>query len=111
MTILNVFEQKHSVLPLHADVFARAIYQGKNVTVSHSYMLAHGYAEIHMHEESEHIFYVLKGALKASDGKTTHIVKEGCAVIAPPGEMHEITGTGDCDCEYIVVTCPPAKWK
>jgi len=71
-------------------------------------MLAHGGAEMHVHQDSEHVFYVLKGELQVDDGKTKKVVTKGQALIVEAGEPHQVTGTGSMDCEYLLVTCPPA---
>ena len=73
MRVIEVGGIRTNVLPKHHDVFAREI-RGpesgdKKVTVLHNVLLAHGSAEMHVHPESEHIFYVLRGELQVSDGK------------------------------------------
>lgn len=115
MRVVEVGALKAGVLPQHYDVFAREIWGpgcgGKKVTVLHNVMLAQGGAEMHVHEESEHIFFVLKGELKVSDGKDTFLVTEGNGLIIGAGDPHEVTGTGKIDCEYIAITSPPVTWK
>ena len=115
MIIVEVGALKTSVLPQHENVFAREIRGlgngGKNVSVSHNFMLAHGGAEMHVHEESEHIFYVLKGELCVYDGSSPRIVTEGNALIVAAGELHQITGNGRVDCEYLLITSPPVMWS
>lgn len=77
------------------------------MAVSHAVMLAHGGAEMHVHAESEQIFYVLAGELKVYNGKETSIVSAGQWLVTEAGEPHQVTGSGRMDCQYITVTCPP----
>ena len=101
-----------SVLPQHDKCFYREIYGPRSgcdaCVVAHNYMFADGGAEMHVHEKSEHIFYVIKGALKYNNGKDEPIiVNAGESVVAHPGEPHEVTGTGNEDVEYMVFSVPP----
>lgn len=101
--------------PQHYRCFSREIYgpqSGCNTcSVVHNYILADGGAEMHVHETCEHIFYVIRGAIKFNNGKDEPvIVHAGEAIVAHPGEPHEVTGTGECDGEYIVCSAPPA-WR
>jgi len=81
MRIVQVGGLPVTVLPQHHEVFAREIWGpatgGKKVTVLHNVMLAHGGADMHTHPDSEHIFYVLTGEMKVSDGKQTVILTAG----------------------------------
>jgi mannose-6-phosphate isomerase-like protein (cupin superfamily) len=114
MRIVQVGSLPPVVRPQHHEVFAREIWGpasgGKRVTVTHSVMLATGGAEMHVHPDSEHIFYVLRGELKVYDGKETAIVSAGEGLVIAAGEPHQVTGTGRMDCEYLSITSPPASW-
>jgi mannose-6-phosphate isomerase-like protein (cupin superfamily) len=114
MRIVQVGALPVTVLPQHHEVFAREIWGpatgGKKVTVLHNVMLAHGGAEMHTHPDCEHIFYVLVGELKVTDGKQTVIVAAGQGLVIEAGEPHQVTGTGNMDCQYIAITSPPVVW-
>ena len=111
--VIQVSRIKAVEFPQHHKCFGREIYgpnSGCNTcSVVHNYMFADGGAEMHVHEKCEHIFYVIRGALKFNNGKDDPvIVRAGEAVVAHPGEPHEVTGTGGEDVEYIVCSAPPA---
>lgn len=115
MKEIKVGAIKTKVLPMHKEVFAREIWgpasKGKNVTVLHNYMLASGGAEMHIHEQNEHIFYVLKGELRVSNGNENLVISAGNSLVIEAGEPHEVRGTGNSDCEYICITSPPVIWN
>jgi len=114
MRVVQVGGLPVTVLPQHHEVFAREIWGpgtgGKKVTVLHNVMLAHGGADMHTHPGSEHIFYVLTGELKVSDGKQVVILTAGQGLVIEAGEPHQVTGTGNMDCQYLAITSPPVAW-
>jgi quercetin dioxygenase-like cupin family protein len=81
------------------------------MTMVHCVMLASGGAEMHTHPESEHLFYVLRGELKVTNGKETLIVPARQALVIEPNEPHQVTGNGRMDCEYLSITSPPIRRK
>lgn len=111
MKKVDVGAIKPVVLPKHSEVFAREIWGplsgGKNCCVVHNVMLAYGGAEMHTHDETEHIFYILRGELKVYDGEKTSVFTAGDSFVIEAGEPHEITGTGRMDCEYLAISSPP----
>lgn len=102
--------------PQHNKCFAREIVGPKTdydrCSFAYTVMLADGGAEPHVHETSDHIYYVLRGAFIYSNFKDEPVeVKAGEAILAPHGITHEVKGNGVDDCEYIVCTLPPAWAK
>jgi mannose-6-phosphate isomerase-like protein (cupin superfamily) len=67
-----------------------------------------GYAEVHVHEVAENIYYVLQGrGIVELDGKK-HLVEPHMVVHIPAGVRHGIFNTGLEDLIFIVAASPPA---
>jgi mannose-6-phosphate isomerase-like protein (cupin superfamily) len=67
-----------------------------------------GYAEVHVHEVAENIYYILQGrGIVELDGKR-HLVEPHMVVHIPAGVRHGIFNTGLEDLVFIVVASPPA---
>lgn len=65
------------------------------------------FAQEHVHEKSEEIFYFLKGSgLFVLDGER-HIVEPGMVIFVPPGTAHAIFNTGMDDLVFVVCSSPP----
>ena len=64
-----------------------------------------GFTDPHLHEDSEHLFVVLKGELGVKSAEGEIRVKPGEAVFVYPGEVHGIFNAGGGEIEYIAVTC------
>jgi quercetin dioxygenase-like cupin family protein len=115
MKVIQIGSLTPEVRPQHYEVFAREVFGprtgGHNLVMSYCVMLATGGAEMHTHPESEHVFYVLRGELKVTNGKETFIVPAHEALVIEPNEPHSVTGTGRMDCEYLSITSPPVKRK
>ncbi len=61
-----------------------------------------------VHENSDQVFYVLKGEARVSaNGKLLHVLHEGDAIMIEAGDIHAVTNECDEDCVYIAVTVPP----
>ncbi len=66
-----------------------------------------GYAEVHVHEVAENIYYILQGkGIVELDGKR-HLVEPHTVVHIPAGVRHGIFNTGVEDLVFIVVASPP----
>jgi quercetin dioxygenase-like cupin family protein len=63
-----------------------------------------GYTDPHSHDDTEHLFIVLKGELgvKGSEGEVR--IKPGEAVFVNPKQIHENFNAGGGEIEYISVT-------
>ena len=67
-----------------------------------------GYAEVHVHEIAENIYYILQGkGIVELDGKR-HLVEPHTVVHIPAGVRHGIFNTGLEDLIFIVAASPPA---
>ena len=67
-----------------------------------------GYAEVHVHEVAENIYYVLQGkGIVELDGKK-HLVEPHMVVHIPAGVRHGIFNTGLEDLIFIVAASPPS---
>ena len=67
-----------------------------------------GYAEVHVHEIAENIYYILQGkGIVELDGKR-HLVEPHMVVHIPAGVRHGIFNTGLEDLIFIVAASPPA---
>ncbi|HPK15918.1 MAG: Cupin domain protein [Firmicutes bacterium ADurb.Bin248] len=101
-------------LPMHRRVFAREIWGpgtgAMKCTVLHNVILADGAADMHVHEESEHVFIIIKGELRCRTDAEDRVYGAGEAFVVLPGVPHEVTSTGKEDGEYYVVSTPPIKW-
>jgi len=111
--IVDIDQLEKVTLPKHYDHFSREI-RGANtgnpdISVLFCEMGADGGAELHAHDKSEHIFYILEGEVQVNDGSESKIVSAGQAMVIEPGDEHEVTGSHrGVDATYIVVTFPPA---
>jgi len=113
---IRVQELPTYVLPQHYKCFSREIAGPRTdydkCSVAYTVMLADGGAEPHIHENSDHIYYVLKGGFVYRNFKDPDVyVNAGEAILAPAGITHQVAGNGKEDCEYIVCTTPPAWAK
>ncbi len=65
------------------------------------------YAEEHVHDRSEEIFYFTRGSgLFVLDGER-FIVQAGTVIFVPPGTKHGIYNTGMEDLVFVVCSSPP----
>jgi len=110
----NVEGLEYKELPLHRDFVSREIWGpntgGENVIVMYNSQYARGGTEMHVHEKTEHIFYLLKGGLHVKTDKEEDQFGPGDAFVILPGEPHEITPVGDSDCIWLCVTTPPPNY-
>jgi mannose-6-phosphate isomerase-like protein (cupin superfamily) len=66
-----------------------------------------GYAEVHVHQAAENLYYILQGkGIVELDG-ARHLVEPHVVVHIPPGVRHGIFNTGLEDLIFIVVASPP----
>ncbi len=67
-----------------------------------------GYAEVHVHEVAENIYYILQGkGIIELDG-ARHLVEPHMVIHIPPGVRHGIFNTGLEDLLFVVAASPPA---
>lgn len=62
----------------------------------------------HVHEESEHVFYILSGAMMIFASGKEYTAKAGEALYIPAGIPHASANVYDGETSYIALTIPPA---
>jgi mannose-6-phosphate isomerase-like protein (cupin superfamily) len=66
-----------------------------------------GYAEAHVHDVAEQIYYFLEGTGLIQLGDEEHIVGPHTVMYVAPGVKHAVANTGFQNLVFIVVTSPP----
>jgi mannose-6-phosphate isomerase-like protein (cupin superfamily) len=68
-----------------------------------------GYVEEHVHQQAEHVYYILqgRGLMKLDDRQ--HVVEAHTAIFIPPGVVHSLANTGLENLLFIVVTAPAGE--
>lgn len=61
----------------------------------------------HYHAQTEEIYYILSGSGQMQIGHETRPVGPGDAIAIPPGQVHQITNTGDGRLTFLCC-CAPA---
>ncbi len=99
--------------PAHFDAFSKMLVHPTNADTRYfdfrlSSYQPKGYAEVHMHEVAENIYYILQGrGIVELDGKR-HLVEPHMVIHIPPGVRHGISNTGLEDLVFVVVASPPS---
>lgn len=66
-----------------------------------------GYAEAHVHDVAEQIYYFLEGTGLVELGEDRQIVEPNTVMYVAPGVRHAVANTGFVNLVFIVVTSPP----
>jgi quercetin dioxygenase-like cupin family protein len=94
--------------PKHYNMTVRRITESpgvvKNVVAALVRMDPNGYTDPHSHEDTEHLFIVLKSELGVKGNEGEVRVKQGEAVFVNPGQIHSNFNAGGGEIEYISVT-------
>jgi mannose-6-phosphate isomerase-like protein (cupin superfamily) len=96
----------------HFDAFSKMLVHPTNADTRYfdfrlSSYQPKGYAEVHVHEVAENIYYILQGrGIVELDGKK-HLVEPHMVIHIPPGVRHGIFNTGLEDLVFVVVASPP----
>ena len=77
------------------------------VEVSEAEMEVGGGKDMHSHENSEHILYVIEGKLRVKGDKEEVEVEKGMAVLISPGELHLPYNPGPGKAVFLVINAPP----
>jgi mannose-6-phosphate isomerase-like protein (cupin superfamily) len=100
--------------PQHHSAYSKLLVNPDNSASNHfdfriSLYQPKGYVEDHVHERSEHVYYILQGhgLMKLDDRK--YVVEAHTAIFVPPGVMHSINNTGLENLLFIVVTVPAGE--
>ncbi len=99
--------------PAHFGAFSKMLVHPSNAdTTFFDFRLSSyqpkGYAEAHVHQVAENIYYILQGkGIVELDGEQ-HLVEPHMVIHIPPGVRHGIFNTGLEDLVFIVVASPPS---
>lgn len=66
-----------------------------------------GQTAAHYHEQTEEIYFLLEGKAQMQVGDETRQVNVGDAIAIPPGQVHQITNTGDVELRFLCMCVPP----
>jgi mannose-6-phosphate isomerase-like protein (cupin superfamily) len=66
-----------------------------------------GYAEVHVHDEAEQIYYFLEGSGTVELDGIEHIVGPHTCMYVAPGVRHGVANSGFSNLVFIVATSPP----
>lgn len=109
MKIIKIEDLPTICPPNHYNLKVRRIADAsigaKTMVTALTRMASNGNVDPHTHENTEHLFIVLKGELGVKTSQGEIRVKPGEAVFIYPGELHGNFNAGGGDTEYIAVTC------
>nr|BBH93094.1 hypothetical protein KTA_12930 [Thermogemmatispora argillosa] len=100
--------------PQHHEAYSKLLVNPDNSTTRYfdfrlSLYQPRGYAENHVHEHAEHVYYILKGRGLMRLGERQYVVEPHTAIFIPPGVVHSLANTGLEDLLFIVVTVPAGE--
>jgi len=99
--------------PAHFSAFSKMLVHPTNADTRYfdfriSSYQPKGYAEVHVHEVAENIYYILQGrGIVELDGEK-RLVEPHMVIHIPPGVRHGIFNTGLEDLVFVVVASPPS---
>ncbi len=111
--VMRVEEAFWEQPPKHYQAFSKMLVHPSNADTRHfdfriSSYQPKGYAEVHVHDIAENIYYILQGkGIVELDGEK-HLVEPHMVIHIPPGVRHGIFNTGLEDFVFIVVASPPS---
>ena len=65
-----------------------------------------GYVELHAHEKTEEIFYIISGRGRAQVGEELVNLEPGSFMWVPPHTAHGITNTGTEPLKFLIIAYP-----
>jgi len=65
-----------------------------------------GQTTAHYHPQTEEIYYILEGKGRMQIAEEQRNVGPGDAIAIPPGQMHQITNTGDVQLKFLCCCAP-----
>ena len=110
--IIKVQENPESDVPGHTNCIGKEI-AGESLGIR-DYALKWGTfgkggtSTEHVHPESEHVFYILSGAMTIFASGSEFTAKAGEALHIPAGVPHASANAFDGDTVYVALTIPPA---
>jgi mannose-6-phosphate isomerase-like protein (cupin superfamily) len=111
--IMRIEEAFWELPPGHFQAFSKMLVHPTNAATKHfdfriSSYQPRGYAEMHVHEVAENLYYILRGrGIVELDG-VRHLVEPHMVIHIPPGVRHGIFNTGVEDLVFLVVASPPS---
>lgn len=111
--VMRMEEAFWELPPGHVQTFSKMLVHPTNAETKYfdfriSSYQPRGYAEVHVHEVAENLYYILKGkGIVELDG-VKHLVEPHTVIHIPPGVRHGIFNTGVEDLVFIVVASPPS---
>ena len=79
----------------------------RNQSLGEAHLEPGGITARHIHAESEEIYYIIAGAgVMYIEGEEAQ-VKDGDAIIIPPGKEHRIRNTGEKELVFLCMCAPP----
>jgi mannose-6-phosphate isomerase-like protein (cupin superfamily) len=61
----------------------------------------------HYHDRTEEIYFLLEGTARMQLDGDVRDVRAGDSIAIPPGQIHQITNTGDCELRFLCTCVPP----
>lgn len=110
--IMRMEEAFWELPPKHYQAFSKMLVHPTTAATKHfdfriSSYQPRGYAEVHVHEVAENLYYILQGkGIVELDG-VKHLVEPHMVIHIPPGVSHGIFNTGIEDLVFLVVASPP----
>lgn len=110
--VMRMEEAFWELPPGHVQAYSKLLVHPTNADTKHfdfriSSYQPKGYAEVHVHEVAENLYYILQGkGIVELDG-ARHLVEPHMVVHIPPGVRHGIFNTGIEDLVFLVVASPP----
>ncbi len=110
--VMRMEEAFWELPPGHVQAYSKLLVHPSNADTKYldfriSSYQPKGYAEVHLHEVAENLYYILEGkGIVELDGER-HLVEPHMVVHIPPGVRHGIFNTGLEDLVFLVVAVPP----
>jgi mannose-6-phosphate isomerase-like protein (cupin superfamily) len=110
--VMRMEEAFWELPPGHVQAFSKLLVHPSNADTRYfdfriSSYQPKGYAEVHVHQVAENLYYILQGrGIVELDG-VRHLVEPHMVVHIPPGVRHGIFNTGLEDLVFLVVASPP----
>lgn len=110
--VMRMEEAFWELPPGHSQAFSKMLLHPTNADTTHfdfriSSYQPKGYAEVHVHEVAENLYYILQGkGIVELDG-VKHLVEPHTVIHIPPGVQHGIFNTGVEDLIFLVAASPP----
>lgn len=98
----------------HFDMTTQVIFNpeggSKHANVTLSTLGKGSFSVDEVHENSDQIFYIIKGEMKVSaHGELLQVLHEGDALMVEAGDVHAVVNDGEEDCVFCAITVPPLE--